>query len=1403
MKLIRAGRAGGPAGSVPPGYSGWSLSRASVVFLVVVGSMASCCAVPALATESPSSLSARVLSKGGAAHSVHARDFSPKPSTTEPYAACKAPAPHQAQCLSIIVPPGAQRTSPLNAPPSALAPGASPALEGSGELGGYSPADLQSAYKVSSTGGSGRTVAIVDAYDDPNAEADLKTYRSHYGLSECTSANGCFNKVNQKGEKGSYPAANYEWAAEISLDLDMASAMCAECHILLVEAKTNDTEDLGTAENEAATLGVVAISNSWGASESSEETTYDHFFEHSGIAITVAAGDEGYGVDYPAAAKSVISVGGTILGREEGGTRGWYEIAWEGSGGGCSAYESKPSWQTDWGCAGRTDNDTAAVASPKTPVSVYDSYGGAEGWLDLGGTSVAAPLVAGIEAHAGSTVRSEGAKAFYKHKLFDIAEGANGECYDRYLCTTKEGYDGPTGWGSPDGLLETSAGFQAITGPAIDLSGVNHALTKVDAVLTGYIYPEEHEISYYFEYGKTTSYGTTVPVSGAKIAAGGVWQAVKTSVEGLEKQTLYHYRLVAVRGGETLDGKDQTFTTPSLGLQTAVGPTGTKYTELTGVNCVSAAICTAVGAYVDSSEHVDPIAEQWFGNKEEWSLQTVPDPSGATESYLTGVSCASEQSCVAVGWYASGGSRATTMYAESWNGKEWTIKTTPAPSGSSESRLNGVSCVSSTNCIAVGSSKESSGASIPIAESWSGTGWSLQTMIDPESSTRSEALGVSCVTASDCQAVGYYRNPTTNVNEALGETYSGSGKWSLSLPENYAGATDTILAAISCASSTSCTAVGHWNKTVVATALVEEYGGGGWRIAEGFKAPETTESELNAVSCASAAECVAAGESDTETALGFGWFQPVVERGTGEAGRKAWSQQTSSVPQEPIARGAEPSTLLGVSCQPGPACTTVGRTFGSTALAERLTSEPGVYAGPAEQIGAVVATLTGKVNPDGYETEYWFEYGETMSYGHATRGVTISSGTSDVVASAAISRLKPGATYHYRLVASNSSGTELGPDGTFTAAQTEWRLGGSALGEPAASSWTGTVKLSDEAAPHSTVECKDSASGTAGAGAAGEVTSLTVSSCVTVEEASTSCKNGTIEVKAVNLPWHAEVVTVTGTTHVTLSNGGKGTPGFKMECETKFLGTKGSFECTGTLAASTANTTSGVTATWLASEKLACGGEPNKGKVEGSQAIAASKGGKLAAINATEATALSNAEWNLGGSSLSQPTAIGWSGSLKLTDEAAPQLAVKCNTSASGTAAVGLGGEVATWSASSCVPVEETSISCKSGKIEVKALNLPWRVELVEVEGTTRIALTGSGKGAAGFKMECESKFGGAKASFECTGAPVGSTTNVTAGITETLLASEKLACGSELNKGKLEGSQTITATKGGKLEAV
>jgi subtilase family serine protease len=316
------------------------------------------------------------------------------------------------------------------------------------DIGGYGPVELRAAYSLpSAPAGAGETVALVEAYHDPDAASDLAVYRANYDLPPCDRHNGCLNEIDENGGSD-LPTTDPGWAGETAADMDMVSAVCPACHILLVEAATPSARDLAQAEDTAVRAGADAISNSYGGPESPHDQALTAAYIHPGVAITAASGDDGYGVAFPASSPGVTAVGGTTLLPTE---RGWEEQAWSGGGSGCSA-EPRPSWQPATLCAHRSTADVAAVADPATGVAVYDSYQ-STGWQIVGGTSVGAPLIAAVYALAGNTSQVDGAKLAYADPaaLHDIRAGANGVCGSA-LCQAGPGYDGPTGLGSPNGL---------------------------------------------------------------------------------------------------------------------------------------------------------------------------------------------------------------------------------------------------------------------------------------------------------------------------------------------------------------------------------------------------------------------------------------------------------------------------------------------------------------------------------------------------------------------------------------------------------------------------------------------------------------------------------------------------------------------------------------------------------------------------------------------------------------------------------------------------------------------------------------------------------------------------------------------------------------------------------------
>jgi hypothetical protein len=392
--------------------------------------------------------------------------------TTNTNAGCNTAQPTGfARCFAVIRTPSDHKMTPDAAGPPSTA---------------LTPADLQSAYNLpTATAGGGQTVAIVDAGDDPTAEADLAVFRSQYGLPACTTASGCFTKVNEEGQQGNYPGVNGDWPVEETLDLDAVSSVCPNCNILLVEASSASIDDLGASVDEAVTLGAKFVSNSYGASpEPATEASYDQYYDHPGVAVTASAGDSGYGVNYPSASQYVTAVGGTTLTRDSSAPRGWDESVWgsasagEGTGSGCSAYEPQPSFQQgisqlDAVCSNRATADVAADADPDSGLGIYDTTG-ESGWLQVGGTSLASPIIAATYALAGPPQAGTDPNAYPYHDpgqaadLNDITSGANGTC-GNVLCTAGTGWDGPTGLGSPDGVRAFQSGPQGqISGQVTD-----------------------------------------------------------------------------------------------------------------------------------------------------------------------------------------------------------------------------------------------------------------------------------------------------------------------------------------------------------------------------------------------------------------------------------------------------------------------------------------------------------------------------------------------------------------------------------------------------------------------------------------------------------------------------------------------------------------------------------------------------------------------------------------------------------------------------------------------------------------------------------------------------------------------------------------------------------------------
>ena len=485
------------------------------------------------------------------------------------------------------------------------------------------PAYLQQAYDLTAlaaTAGSGDTVAIVDAFWDSEAESDLRTYRRTFELPACEKANGCFTQVNENG--GTTPSSRLcredaqaereeceGWLVETSLDMDAVSAICPKCSIVLVEGR-NAERGLIEAESEAYKLAPNQISDSWSGPDKLEMAA-----KNPGVATVAASGDlaqwavphtSNSAAAFPAGEDAVTAVGGTDLltpkVTSSPATRGFQETVWferktngkvVGTGSGCTSEagpgssEPEPSWQHQTVCPSRSANDVSADADPATGLLVYEKAAG--GGLAVGGTSLATPMTAAYYALLGHAAGDGSGEWNYTNAalLNDVLSGSNGSC-GSLICTAGPGYDGPTGNGSISG--DAVAGAPGVAAPSQVSGGYITTVQSSGVSLSGGIYPNQEETSYWWEYGTSVAYGSKTaetPVgtgAGAAAGSGGLIAVNSVINEGLAPETTYHYRLVARNPSGVTYGYDFTFNSgaipPNIGSAAVV--VGTTSATVTG-----------------------------------------------------------------------------------------------------------------------------------------------------------------------------------------------------------------------------------------------------------------------------------------------------------------------------------------------------------------------------------------------------------------------------------------------------------------------------------------------------------------------------------------------------------------------------------------------------------------------------------------------------------------------------------------------------------------------------------------------------------------------------------------------------------------------------------------------------
>jgi hypothetical protein len=336
------------------------------------------------------------------------------------------------------------------------------------------------------------------------------------------------------------------------------------------------------------------------------------------------------------------------------------------------------------------------------------------------------------------------------------------------------------------------------------------------------------------------------------------------------------------------------------------------------VSCTAATACTTVG--FDGAGTSLTLAERWNGTT--WTVQSSPSPSGATTSALHAVSCPTATSCTGVGYYFNSTGVGVTL-AEIWNGTSWSIKATPNPAGAKRSTFNSVACASATTCIGSGYTVSSAGPELTLAEIWNGTAWTVQSTPNPAGARNSLLAAVSCPSSTTCISIGNYVS-SADVKMTLGEAWTATGGWKLQSTPNPASAAGSVLRGLSCAATTACTAVGSYVNSGVTQTLAERWNGTAWAIQLPLNVPGASNNSLTSVSCASATACMATGHyvSSSGTTL------PLAERWNGTA----WTMTAIPAPS-----GASSSQLNGVSCTAAAACTAAGSATDSTGTGVGLT----------------------------------------------------------------------------------------------------------------------------------------------------------------------------------------------------------------------------------------------------------------------------------------------------------------------------------------------------------------------------------------------------------------------------------------------------------------------------------
>ena len=516
---------------------------------------------------------------------------------------------------------------------------------------------------------------------------------------------------------------------------------------------------------------------------------------------------------------------------------------------------------------------------------------------------------------------------------------------------------------------------------------------------------------------------TKIPTTAVSVGSGST--GVKVSQHPtLTNNTEYVYRVVATNAGGTSHGKEVSFVTgpylenhTTANVSTAEGAANLLY----GVSCTSTTWCLSTGYdHVTGGPESVPMGVSWNGTS--WGLITTPTvPAGDKSASLdSGISCTSSTACTAIGSQITSAGVILPL-VERWNGSSWAVQTTPSAPEKDEYLLYGVSCTSATSCITAGVNVVGTLEGVPIAETWNGSEWKMMTTPN----VKGQFNALSCSSATACTAVG----GTGYNGEPLAARWNGT-TWTMQTAAKIASAS---LNGVSCPTATSCVAEGISGGILGSpTAGVSETWNGTTWTAVTIPPTGAEQTALYGVSCSSATSCIAAGNQGSlggiESSMADIW------NGTN------WKVMALTLPS-----GTTASALRAVSCG-GPYCAAVGH-YSNSGPASYLTLEgtmapPGATTEAATSVTASGATLNAAIDPNGRETTYHFEYGPTTSYGTSVPvpNAAETSTFSTEIEKRAITGLEPERTYHYRIVATNPSGTSDGTDHTFVTSALTWAV---------------------------------------------------------------------------------------------------------------------------------------------------------------------------------------------------------------------------------------------------------------------------------------------------------------------------------------------------------------------------